>query len=492
MRREMTTRRAREPNGGRPCGTAAPTRAVLALALLAVAASACGGVPQPVLYPPGAQPVEWVWSGGVTTTGATVRAKIGVGASEARLLVSRAGDTGGEPIALAPAEGPSLHRVVTFALSGLEPDTGYEYRVEVDGRLAPLGRGALRTFPAAGRPYEFTIAFASCATHGSTSRIFDTIRRQDPLFFVHMGDFHYYNISRPDPQLFRNAFDRVLSTPNQSALYRHVPLVYVFDDHDFGPNDATRADGTGPAAREAYTSYVPHYPLAAGTGDVDAIHHAFTVGRVRFLVTDTRSHRDPLSEPAPRTMLGERQLAWLLDEFAAAAPTHALVVWVNTVPWITKEGGCKGGAATTEGWAPYDAERRRIAEAIDEAGLTRRLVMLSGDAHMAALDDGTHSAYGREPRGFVVAHAAPLDRRATCKGGPYSHGYSQRRHQFGTLALKDDGQDIVLEIAGRDQNGDVVSGNAGRPLHLVLRCGPAGCEADRLPAPGSRRPPASR
>jgi phosphodiesterase/alkaline phosphatase D-like protein len=464
-------------SAGAPPGDAR-RRPIAALLLALLATSGCAGLPRPVVYPPGAQPVEWVWSGGVTPSGAVVRARIGQDASTARLLVTPAGDTAAPAAVFEPGErgAPGADRVVTFALSGLRPDTAYDYRVEVDGRVPPRGRGALRTFPAAGTPHAFTVAFASCATQGSTSRIFDTIRQQRPLFFVHMGDFHYYDIRQPEPQWFKNAFDQVLSTPNQAALYRDVPLVYVFDDHDFGPDDATRADGTGPAARAAYTSYVPHYRLARGPGEVDSIHHAFSVGRLRFIVTDTRSHRDPRENPAPRTMLGPDQLQWLLDELAAAAAGHALVVWVNTVPWITKEGGCGGGARTKEGWAPYDEERRRIAEAIDAAGLTRRLVMLSGDAHMAALDDGTHSAYGSEPRGFVVAHAAPLDRRATCKGGPYSHGYSQRRHQFGTMAVNDDGREIVVELAGRDQGGAVVQGNAGRMLHLVMRCGPAGCE----------------
>jgi phosphodiesterase/alkaline phosphatase D-like protein len=53
--------------------------------------------------------------------------------------------------------------------------------------------------------------------------------------------------------------------------------------------------------------------------------------------------------------------------------------------WIAKR-----NESTREGWAPYARERRRIADHIVRLGLTRRLVMLSGDAHMLALDDGTH------------------------------------------------------------------------------------------------------
>jgi len=181
------------------------------------------------------------------------------------------------------------------------------------------------------------------------------------------------------------------------------------------PNDSDRTSRSRGAALEGYRRFVPHYPLAPGP---DApIHQAFRVGRVVFLVTDCRSARSPRRLPeGERTMLGEPQRLWL-EEQLEAARSAPLVVWVNSVPWITKR-----DESTKEGWAPFERERRRIADTIVRLGLVERLVMLSGDAHMLALDDGTHSQYSTLPgapaRGFVVAHAAPMDRRPTRKGGP--------------------------------------------------------------------------
>jgi hypothetical protein len=144
-------------------------------------------------------------------------------------------------------------------------------------------------------------------------------------------------------------------------------------------------------------------------------------------------------------MLGPAQVEWLEQQLAAAAAAP-LVVWVNTVPWITRR-----DERTTEGWAPYARERRRLADTIARLGLTRRLVMLSGDAHMLAIDDGTHSQYATaaaSSRGFVVAHAAPMDRRPSRKGGPYSHGESARRGQFGIMDIVDDGSEVKVVIQG--------------------------------------------
>ena len=132
-------------------------------------------------------------------------------------------------------------------------------------------------------------------------------------------------------------------------------------------------------------------------------------------MTDTRSER----HPGERTMLGARQLAWLIAELERAARDPvALLVWVNTVPWIAADGDGNG-------WGQFAAERSLIGERIAALGLGPRMAMMSGDAHMLAFDDGRNNAHG----GFVVAQAAPLDRFNSTKGGPYSHdagGAAQR------------------------------------------------------------------
>jgi hypothetical protein len=167
-----------------------------------------------------------------------------------------------------------------------------------------------------------------------------------------------------------------------------------------------------------------------------------------------------------KTLLGDEQRAWLLEQLADGS-AFPLVVWVNTVPWITREGSRR------DGWQPYARERTLVADAIARLGLTRRLVMLSGDAHMAALDDGTNSNYATDrpaQRGFVVLHAAPLDRRTSHKGGPYSHGVSLRRGQFGVVEVEDDGTMLRVALSARNAQGAVIPG-----LALRLACDGRDC-----------------
>jgi alkaline phosphatase D len=182
-----------------------------------------------------------------------------------------------------------------------------------------------------------------------------------------------------------------------------------------------------------YQECVPHYPLVEGQGDV-AIYQAFTVGRVRFLITDTRSERDPQDDPGfNKTMLGKKQREWLITELGEGKSRYALMVWVNSVPWIGKV------EENADEWFGYPNERAALGQFITDEGIDN-LCMLSADAHMIAIDDGSNN---RSPNGagrFPVFQASPLDRRRSDKGGPYSHGsFPKSSGQYGVFKVQDDG-----------------------------------------------------
>ena len=141
-----------------------------------------------------------------------------------------------------------------------------------------------------------------------------------------------------------------MASPTQGRLYRSVPIACTWDDHDFGGNGSGASSAAKLAALAVYCQVVPHHSLF--DDGRQGIYQAFTIGRVRVVMTD--------------------------------AP---LVIQVNTVPWIAPPG------SGSDNWGSYAPEREEIANHIAALGLTRRLLMLSGDAHMVAIDDGTHSNY---------------------------------------------------------------------------------------------------
>ena len=388
--------------------------------------------------------VEWIWSGGLTEDSIVIKARLTLDSEEVFLYAS----TSDEPMR-GIRFGPQVskkrenRRVVTFELTGLEPDRTYRYAIEAEGEIDLNRSGSFRT-PASG-PFSFTFAAASCATTGSSGQVFDAIRRQEPLFFIHMGDLHYQNIDRNDPSLFRDAYTAVLMSPSQSALHRTTPFVYIWDDHDYGPNDSDRNSASREAAQQVYREWVPSHTLVAGA-ETGPIYRAFTVGRVRFIVTDERSEKSPKTDPdtAEKTMLGHEQKEWLKSELLAASDRFPLIVWVQPVPWIVEP------AAGADNWGGYTAERREIADFIAENQI-EGLLMISGDAHMLAIDDGTHSDFSEiGGASFPVLQAAPLDRPGNVKGGPYSEGTSSESGQFGMVTVEDRGTSIQVTISGHN------------------------------------------
>jgi phosphodiesterase/alkaline phosphatase D-like protein len=394
--------------------------------------------PESATAAPDMSTVEWMWSGGVTSTGAVLRVRMAADTNAVRVLVGTNRDLS-SPEVIATAR-PDRDRVAGVQLQGLRPDTRYYYAAEIDGERDGDRVQSFRTFPEGAASFSFAIG--ACQPGGSNGQVFDAIRATDPLFFLAMGDWTYGNINRNDASRFQAQYDLNLTAPAQVALYAQAPVAYVWDDHDYGGNDADRTSPSRPAAMRTYRQMTPHYPLA---GDAETpIYQAFTVGRVRFVMTDNRSDRDPPDDVSGpyRTSLGTEQRAWLLGELARA-DSYGLVVWMNSDPWI---GRASPGSDT---WAGFAEERRVIADVIAERHMDN-LLMVSGDAHMLAFDDGTHTDYSTSHAGgFPLLHAAAIDRPGNRKGGPYSGPVIPGGGQFATVDVHDDGTTIAVTLTGR-------------------------------------------
>jgi hypothetical protein len=114
------------------------------------------------------------------------------------------------------------------------------------------------------------------------------------------------------------------------------------------------------------------------------------------------------------------------------------------VPWI------ETATAGSDKWGGFTTERTEIATYV--ATNSVKAVILHGDAHMLAADDGTNS-----PGGMPVLCASPLSQTTSLKGGPYSQstyplsgGVGATGHHFGLVTFADNGSQIVVTYSGRD------------------------------------------
>lgn len=331
-----------------------------------------------------------------------------------------------------------------WSVDGLNPNTRYRYEV-VHTASGTSRQGQFTTFP--NRAASFSFCFGSCMETGSESEIFEQIRAQKPLFFLMGGDLHYEDIDSDCKARFQDAYLRVFSSQKQAALYAETPLVYMWDDHDFGPNNADSSNPCRKESVETYDSYIPHYPITLNHGD-GPISQSFDAGRITFILTDLRSQKvRPEYQDCTRNKSGtnfgnEGHLTWFFNALLDARNRGHVVAWYNSYPWINAPGGPNYKCAEKDNWGGYPEERERIANFIRDNQIP--VFIMSGDAHMVAIDDGTNSDYatgGGAP--IRVFHAAAIDRPGSYKGGPYSHGYSRESGQVGIVEVIDEGANEV-------------------------------------------------
>ena len=436
--------------------TGQPPTPFLTVPLLALLlATSARGVPEIVSGP---------WCGAVTPGSIAVTAHLGEPGVQARLVVSTAADFRNPllspPVLSAAASGNN----VRLDLGGLAPQTPYFYAVELDGILqtAPARTGRFRTLPAPG-PSSFRFGFSACGDWEEPGQfVHRTILTEDLDFFIHMGDFNYRDTDEDNPLPYRsNYIDSLVQSPELADLLRQLPTAYIWDDHDFSGNTSDRTSDGRSAHRQVYREMVPHYPLPAGGPDA-AIQQTFQCGRVRFILSDLRSERDPDSwtDNQNKSMMGAAQKQWFKNQLVAARDAETpLIVWMSGLPFLSS-------SSLRDNWGSYRTERTDLLEFIRDED-TPNIVIISGAMHALAYDDGrVTESYVAGVR-IPIFHAASLTRNGSEKGGPYSGGVSEGSGRYGILEISDDGSQVSATYLGRIASSATAASTWKSHTHLA-------------------------
>lgn len=219
--------------------------------------------------------------------------------------------------------------VAHVRISGLKPGRKFEYELLIDGQVVKRPyRLAFQTQPLwqwRTEPPEFTVAIGSCAfvnepewdrpgpPYGSNYRIFLTIADKKPDLMIWLGDNVYYReVDWNTVSGMRHRYSHTRALPELQPLLGATHHYAIWDDHDYGPNNADRSYRMKTAALDIFQLFWanPSY----GNDEAKGIFTRFEWGDIEFFLLDDRYHRSP--EMAPKeesTMLGPAQLQWLMD-----------------------------------------------------------------------------------------------------------------------------------------------------------------------------------
>jgi alkaline phosphatase D len=269
-------------------------------------------------------------------------------------------------------------------LDNLQPDTLYHYALVIDGgEPITSPHQTFHTSTPAGTPASFTIAFGGCAGYVHyNERMWDTILDHSPRALLLLGDNVY--IDDPEsPEMNRYCYYQRQSRPEFRRLTAATPTYAIWDDHDFGCDDAW--GGPHP--------HLPYWkPMVAeifrqnwanpsyGDGVNPGVWFDFTIADVHFIMLDGRTYReDPgrfggggAKDP---TMLGPVQREWLLKTLSASTATFKVIA--SPVPWSD---GAKPGQGGLDTWRGFAAEREAIFSLIQEQQIPG-VILIAADRH---------------------------------------------------------------------------------------------------------------
>ncbi|WP_353218341.1 alkaline phosphatase D family protein, partial [Sandarakinorhabdus sp.] len=237
------------------------------------------------------------------------------------------------------------------------------------------------------------IGLGSCFNQNRTGALLDTALRTQPDLFLFMGDNVYGDTNSRDLDELIGAYAAALARPDYRRFRSAMPMAAVWDDHDYGLNDAGASYAWKAATRPLFFDFwnVPADSPRRRTG---GIYDSFITGprgaRVQIILLDTRSFRSDwtrspqrgtpgqeayIANPDPSlTILGETQWQWLEAQLAQPADLRIIVTSYQML----------ADGHGYECWLLFPHERARF-HAMVARTRANGIVLVSGDRHRAGI-----------------------------------------------------------------------------------------------------------
>jgi alkaline phosphatase D len=296
--------------------------------------------------------------------------------------------------------------------------------------------------------------------YGDEFHIFDTMAGRIqadnvPHFMLWLGDNLYF---RPKGKFLGEA--DFSSVTRMEARYRDVrgkdmfqklfaatQHYAIWDDHDYGPNDADKTFAFKADALRLFRQYWPNPDM--GSPALPGTWTSFRHQDAEFFFLDDRYYRDDEKAPPSegKAMFGPAQLAWLKDSLANSKATFKLV--------------CNGSQLLSEdenghhsGWHNYATERSAFLAWLSSAQIAG-LLFLSGDRHNTQVfrlkQGGAPTVYEYSCSPFT-SRLSKLSKKDRANPRSVADlGVEQRN--FGTLTFAGAGRDRKIVARCFDANG---------------------------------------
>lgn len=313
--------------------------------------------------------------------------------------------------------------------------------------------GSIETLPA-------RIAFGSCGHQSKPMPVLRTVVDSAPDLFLYLGD-NIYGDTR-DMEVLRGKYAMLGAKPEFRALAERVPILSVWDDHDYGENDAGKEYPKKAESREIFFDFwrVPADDPRREHEGIYGEHRFEANGRVlQVLLLDTRTFRDRLArnpgddaafkndyrpDPDPtKTLLGEVQWRWLAERLRSKADLRIIA---SSIQFGHEYNGY-------ESWTNLPSEQQRMIDLIRETR-ANGVLFVSGDVHWGEISR-------REPWGdegyplFDVTASGLTESWPSIEPSRFRVGDVVRENHFGRIVIDWSVADPTVRLQIIDRDGTV-------------------------------------
>lgn len=307
------------------------------------------------------------------------------------------------------------------------------------------------------------IAFGSCAQQDRPQPIWEAILESKPDLFLYIGDNIYGDTD--DMAELQAKWDVLGRQPGYERLRKNVPIYAVWDDHDYGKNDA---GAEYPKKRQSQRIFLDFFdePLESPRRSREGLYGSRMFGpenqRVQVILLDTRYFRSPLKKTADKaepgegirgpylpnldadaTLLGEVQWRWLEERLKEPA---RLRIIASSIQVIANE-------HRWEKWGNFPRERRRLLDLLHKTR-ANGVILVSGDRHQAEISRLTGAV--DYPLYDVTASSLNQPGKWHNEINPHRVGLVWFAENSGLIDIDWTAADPVIRLQVRDVDGNVV------------------------------------
>lgn len=286
-----------------------------------------------------------------------------------------------------------------FNIQNLKSGEKYQYEVYINNIKQEFEEPLFfRTQPDSAVGGEFSFATGSCAytkepetdseEYRGIYHIYNSIAALKPDFMLWLGDNIYFensDITSREGMLHRYTFSR--GNPYLQKLLRTSHHYAIWDDHDYGPNDADSSFKNKAISNEMFNLFWCNNDLRRFNRN-NSIANVFSWNDADFFLLDDRTFRAPAKNArANKQLLGKEQINWLIKELKRS----------NAIfKFISMGGQILNPDKVSENYSKYKKEWKYLLSELDKSGVGG-ILLLTGDRHFSEVTmmtrDGKYPLY---------------------------------------------------------------------------------------------------